>query len=350
MAKKGSTELGKAFEYACLTALSARYRSSQPVRVEDSPQLMAARKNFRQASEQDRSNLMQAAMAAVRVIERLEPRLPHPGGDSPLILLLQPDAAGQKGDVRDVLCIRRKGEWELGLSCKHNHHAVKHSRLSDTLDFGKKWLGIPCSEQYFSAIRPLFDELRQMREESRESGTPALWEDLGETAKMDRYYQPILDAFLAELRRLDEQCRDVPERLVRYLIGTHDFYKVITDDAHRCTRIEAANLSRTLNQPSGRHSPITQVPVLKMPTRFYSIDFKEDSKNTVIVACNHGWEISMRLHNASKRIEPSLKFDVQLESAPGTMYAETEPWDATVAEDKGWQAELVAEAQASYDE
>lgn len=35
----------------------------------------------------------------------------------------------------------------------------------------------------------------------------------------------------------------------------------------------------------------------------------------------------MRIHNASSRVEPSLKFDVQLVSFPSSLFTQTEPWD-----------------------
>lgn len=63
-----------------------------------------------------------------------------------LELKIQSDDKGKEGNVRDVLIIRRGIEWEIGLSVKHNHFAVKHSRLSKNLDFGKKWYGIEYSE------------------------------------------------------------------------------------------------------------------------------------------------------------------------------------------------------------
>ena len=64
-----------------------------------------------------------------------------------------------------------------------------------------------------------------------------------------------------------------------------------------------------------------------MPTQFYHIDFKSGSDNTVEVVCDEGWQISMRIHNASSRVEPSLKFDVQLISFPSSVYAQVEPWE-----------------------
>lgn len=69
-------------------------------------------------------------------------------GDDELELKIQSDGKGKEGDVdvRDVLIIRRGIEWEIGLSVKHNHFAVKYSRMSKNLDFGSKWYGIECSK------------------------------------------------------------------------------------------------------------------------------------------------------------------------------------------------------------
>jgi len=48
------------------------------------------------------------------------------------------DLQGQSGDVRDVLAIRSLQKWEIGVSAKNNHRAVKHSRLSNDINFGEK--------------------------------------------------------------------------------------------------------------------------------------------------------------------------------------------------------------------
>lgn len=67
------------------------------------------------------------------------------------------DKKGQTGDVRDVLAIRSLQKWEIGISAKNNHRAVKHPRLSNDIDFGQKWLGFPCSVEYFKEVKPIFD-------------------------------------------------------------------------------------------------------------------------------------------------------------------------------------------------
>lgn len=318
------TANGKAFEYACMLALYNALQISEDITVEDSPQMRTARKLYSNMPDDRKNKLLRAANAAAKVIIRLEPQLQYPQNNIPLYLSIQSDSKGISGDVRDVLCIRRQNLWQIGLSCKHNHHAVKHSRLSDTIDFGHEWFGIPCSRQYFSEIVPLFNELRRMRDDAKNHGTTALWADIPD--KAEYYYKPVLQSFLDELSRLANSYPNIPGAMIQYLIGRYDFYKVITDDSHETTRVEAINISGTLNRPSGQHKSIVDIPRLRLPSRFYHMGFKPGSANTVEVVCDEGWTISMRMHNASARIEPSLKFDVNLISLPGSMHAQVEPW------------------------
>lgn len=318
------TSNGKAFEYACLLALYNTLQTIEDVTIEDSPQMRTAKNLYNNMSDNSQNELLRAANAAARVIIRLEPQLQYPQDNVPLYLSIQTDAQGIAGDVRDVLCIRRQNHWQIGLSCKHNHHAVKHSRLSDTIDFGAEWFNIPCSRQYFSEVVPLFGELRRMRDEARNNNITALWVDIPD--KASRYYRPVLQSFLDELNRLASSNPEVPGAMIQYLIGRYDFYKVITDDRHETTRIEAINIAGNLNRSSGQHNSIVDIPRLRLPTRFYHTGFKPGSDNTVEVVCDEGWTISMRIHNASSRIEPSLKFDVNLISLPGSIHAQVEPW------------------------
>ena len=313
---------GKAFEYACLESIYNVLSSAQEVIVEDTPQLKTARRHFDSASSDLRRRFVAAANAATRVIMRLEPQLEHPDRNTPLFLSLQADYKGQLGDVRDILCIRKQNDWEIGLSCKHNHRAVKHSRLSATIDFGSDWFGITTSREYFKAVTPFFDELRAIRENSKAT---ALWSSIDN--KAEKYYTPVLSAFMEELCRLDKANPSIiPEKLIRYLIGKNDFYKVITDSARKTTRVEAINIAGTLNRPSKGTQSIVNIARLKLPTRFYNVDFKPGSNTTIEVVCDEGWTVSMRIHNASLRVEPSLKFDVNLVSLPNTIHAQVEPW------------------------
>ncbi|MDR2545955.1 MAG: HaeIII family restriction endonuclease [Lachnospiraceae bacterium] len=313
---------GKAFEYACLESLYESLSPAQYVSIEDTPQLVTARDAFMTASDELRVKLRSAANAATRMITRLEPQLEYPDRNTPLFLSIQADSQGQLGDVRDVLCIRKQNQWEIGLSCKHNHRAVKHSRLSATIDFGADWFDIPCSSTYFDAVTPLFEELRTVRESS---GGTAKWSDY--TDKVERFYVPVLNAFMDELKRIDvANPHMIPERLIRYLVGRNDFYKVITNNAKKTTLVEAINITGTLNRSSKGVRSVVNIARLRLPRRFHNIDFKINSGTTIEVVCDEGWTVSMRLHNASTWIEPSLKFDVNLISLPNTIHAQVEPW------------------------
>jgi hypothetical protein len=326
MGKGNQTINGKAFEYACIIALCEQLDGLQNIEIIHSPQMTTAQNLYASIEDKMKESFNLAARAAVRILKKLEPQLVQSKGNEPLYLALQTDAEGSKGDVRDVICLRKQNGWEIGLSCKHNHHAVKHSRLSDTIDFGAEWLGVPCSREYFDKVGPLFAKLREIRDMSKQEGSPVLWSDM--EGKAEKYYIPILIAFIEELQHIyDLNQGNIPEKLVRYLLGRHDFYKVITDDIHRTTRVEAINISGTLNQKSGAMKSITNVPILKMPSQFYHIGFKPGSDNTIQVICDEGWQISMRIHSASSKVEPSLKFDVNLISLPTSVHTQIEPWD-----------------------
>ncbi|MDO8571081.1 MAG: HaeIII family restriction endonuclease, partial [bacterium] len=54
-----------------------------------------------------------------------------------------------------------------------------------------------------------------------------------------------------------------------------------------------------------------------------SIAFKKGSKTTIIVTLNNDWTLSFRIHNASSRVEPSLKFDVNLLNSPKNLFKNT---------------------------
>lgn len=285
--------------------------------------MVTARNAFDSLPYQTQETYRQGAAAAVRIISRLEPKLASQ--DSPMAIEIQADSEGIAGDVRDVLCMRGN-TWQIGLSCKHNHEAVKHSRLSDQIDFGHEWFDHRCSHEYLASVREVFWPLRQLRDESRANGSPALWEDVPD--KEGTCYVPVLDAFMNELRRLDrEYPGEIPAALIRYLIGTDDFYKVIMNEQRKFTKIESININGTLNRPDGRRRALVDVPQMRLPTRFYEIGYKPGSRNTIVVVCDEGWNVSMRIHNASSRVEPSLKFDVQLTAMPTSILTQIEPWE-----------------------
>lgn len=314
---------GKAFEYACLKALQDVLSLNQLISVQEDAAFLTAKSSYDKLKQADKDNMYTGALAAVNKLRALEPMLENQNG--PLILKIQTDSNGIRGDVRDVLCIRNGlDQWEIGISCKHNHHAVKHSRLSSTIDFGKDWMGVPCSERYFSKVRPIFNELEESRLLARERNTIAKWGDLAD--KEESVYVPVLKAFMEELKRIADNEENAAERFTSYLIGTRDFYKVIMDEKNESTRIEAMNISGTLNKKSGTVKARINIPKLKMPTKFNDICFKRNSQTTIEVHLDEGWAFSMRIHSAKEELEASLKFDVNLIGSPSNNHAQTELW------------------------
>jgi len=317
------TKNGKAFEYACLTTLQDVLSQNQIIDVQEDAAYHTAKTSYERLPQEDRNKMYIAAFSAVNKLRALEPMLENQNG--PLTLKIQTDSNGIHGDVRDVLCIRSGLEhWEIGISCKHNHHAVKHSRLSSTIDFGKEWMGVPCSERYFAKVCPIFNELETSRLAAREQNIIAKWSELAN--KEDTVYVPVLKAFMEELKLIADNEENAAERFTSYLIGTRDFYKVIMDEKNESTRIEAMNISGTLNKKSGNVKARLNIPKFKMPTKFLEIRFKKNSKTTIEVMLDEGWSFSMRIHSAKEELEASLKFDVNLIGSPSNNHAHTEFW------------------------
>ena len=132
-------------------------------------------------------------------------------------------------------------------------------------------------------------------------------------------YVPVLDAFKKELLRLDKENPGVvAQRLVEYLVGNQDFYKVIK--GKNKVKIQAYNLHGTLNLPFETIKPKMKIQKLKLPNRLIEVVYHDNSDTTLMVSLTEGWQISFRIHNASSRIEPSLKFDINLVSAPHSLF------------------------------
>ena len=312
MDTSNSSIYGKAYEYACILALTDKVRSIREIEIEENDSVSIARQRFDSLDEMMQSEMMLSAKAGISAIMDMEPRIEEDGKDK-LTVTLQPDTAATKnGDVRDVLIIRRSIEWEIGISVKHNHSALKHSRISPHIDFGREWMGVPCSPKYFENINKVFDKLAIAKNQN------ILWSELD--SKEDEVYVPLLNAFMEEFNTLQES-NNVTSKLVEYLIGSNgkDYYKLIHHNNHTTT-VMPFNLYGTLNLSSNSQRPRIIVPSIELPDRIIELAFKEGSKTTIVLTMNKGWSISMRLHNASSKVELSLKFDIQLQSKPEDVF------------------------------
>lgn len=314
-----STIKGKAYEYACILALQEIVSPVRKIEIVENESLAIAKVRYENdITKQDKSDMLLSAKSGIQAIIEMEPKIVEDGDDK-LTVSLQPDnIATELGDIRDVLIIRRELSWEIGVSVKHNHAALKHSRLSTRLDFGNVWVGVPCSQAYFDEIAPIFARLATLKQ-NRE-----LWRDLDD--KEDTIYVPLLKAFTTEFNRLNSENNIVAD-LIKYLLGSNgkDYYKLIHNNNHTAT-IMPFNLFGTLNQATATTQPTIIIPEIELPTRIIEMTFKENSKTTVILTMNNGWSISFRIHNASSKVEPSLKFDIQLQSKPEDVFYLNREW------------------------
>jgi hypothetical protein len=296
--RPSQVENGKAFEFAVAAAFSKHLDAT----IDWSRDYENSQRCYRMVSLEKQENFRNSATTAVAHILKLErARL---GPQSKTRIRLNADREGQIGDVRDILV--QLGDFEFGVSCKTNHDAFKHSRLSGKIDFVKKW-GLSsngCSQTYWERVRPVFNELAEIR---RSSNATARWSDLDRVP--ERFYWPVLDSFEDELLRLSGQGADsapqVTKNLVTYLVGKQDFYKVIDRSRHDVVEILAFNFNESLS-----------VARTRVPEHVIGIDRLNGGQYSKTVRFSRGFTFNFRIHSASKRVEPSLKFDVTAVSLP----------------------------------
>jgi len=305
-----SNDQGRAYEYVTLLTLHSEISKIRRAEIVKNSSLEAARNAWDNMSKSMQSLMSMSAHSFVPDIFNLEPLILEDDGDV-VELLIQKDKSGEDGDVRDILIARSGIKWEIGLSMKHNHFAVKHSRLSHLIDFGEKWYGVPCSESYWQSVMPIFDYLQEQKRKGK------AWFELSD--KSERVYVPLLKAFMQELRLTYANHKELPQKMVEYLLGEFDFYKVVSIDNQRMTQINTFNLHGTLNKNGKRNKAKATIPRVLLPTRIVSLDFKPGSDNTIELYLDGGWQFSFRIHNASTMVESSLKFDIQIIGMPTTI-------------------------------
>jgi hypothetical protein len=279
---------GHAFEYGLAQSFHRLYASST---LRDDVFMRRAEQSFTACSEIEQDKIFRAADEIAAFLLAHDNNLRPRDGYT---IWLQSDMSGVRGDVRDVLI--GHDTMQTGLSAKNRHWALKHSRLSERIDFGRRWFGVPCDPGYFHQIVPIFRELNTLRR----IGT--YWRDLEN--KSERFYIPVLTAFRDEAVRLCNSNPNSPRHMVEYLVGAYDFYKVIKENGD--VSIQSLNMHGTLGW--GRH--------IRLPTRLIEAREKDNSDNTIIFTFDEGWQISFRIHNAESLVVPSLKFDIQAVGLP----------------------------------
>ncbi len=306
MTKKSNNQ-GRAYELICLHTLYDKVAKIRPVEIIVNSSYNAAEIAWQTLTPAEQALYTLSAQSTIHTIFALEPNIIEKS-ENILRLYIQTDKHGEEADVRDIIIERKDIRWEIDLSIKHNHMAVKHSRLSKDIDFGKKWYDKLCSKKYWERVNPIFEMLAKEKEKD------TLFEEL--PSKEDQVYMPLLRAFMEEISQQVHEDPTIPKKLVAYLLSKFDFYKVISIDAKRLTTIQAFNMYGTLNQPSSISKPEISIPRIALPNELLYIDMKKNSKTTAILCFDNGWQFSFRIHNAEKKVNTSLKFDIQLVGMP----------------------------------
>ena len=207
---KESNNRGRAFEFIFINTLHEEISKVRRAEIAPNSAYEAAARAWVAMPDAIKFLLREGSEAAVKTIFEMEPMMTDAAGDV-LELKMQADAEGKAGDARDIIVSRPGIKWEIGFSAKHNNFAVKHSRLSGVLDFGEKWFGLPCSKEYWDAVRPVFEYLEEQKAANKS------WKDI--PSKSDSVYVPVLNAFIGEVLRSYRLDSSVPSKMVEYLLG-----------------------------------------------------------------------------------------------------------------------------------
>lgn len=284
---------GKAFEWAIAQEISNQTK----IEIQKDSIFKYATSCFDQLSEKKKNHFKNAAVKAISHVLSKEKF-----SKNKYLIQLASDSAGQKGDVRDIII--SDGKHQIGISCKTNHDDLKHSRLSGQLDFIKKW-GLDvngCSNEYWDKVKPIFSNLKSLK---KSSNGKMLFDDIYD--KPNTIYWPVLNAFSDELVRV-QNSKSITEEvlcenLISYLIGNNDFYKII------------ATANEVVIQGFNFHNSLA-IPKSKYPKQIVGIDKKNGGIYSKNLRFSGGYTINFRIHNASSRVEPSLKFAISAISFP----------------------------------
>lgn len=349
---------GKAFEYASLVEL---YRELKNNGWESDRLEIVKDKNYKnierayqmveepeeELDDEDKMEMIhletslnkynRAARAAARYLCKAEPILRSQSSIYG-VLRVMPDRAGIKGDVRDIDFaiyrdkLHREHINDIGISCKNNHEAVKHPRITEDPDFAKEWTNgqFHCSEEFLNEMKMLMSKIDAYAQKYEK------WSYVEE--KMDIFYAPIIKLFIKEIKRLgfvnqhdsndrQENAKAFTKLFFEYMFGTQDFYKFIKDDSSESTKVYPYNMHGTLMRPYEGVKNNQAVKMVTMPEEIVEVRAKPNSKTTMEIYFDQ-WIISMRLHNADTKItKTSLKFDVQIKAQPRKVMGNILPWD-----------------------
>jgi len=296
------TEAGHAFEYTVLRKLLHKiFDADLDVEINEDSEVKKIKESYLLVKKKQKRKIELYDGVAEKFVEFLmkkEEKISK--GQDKIILSKQSDAKGQKGDVRDILI--KKGYWEIGISCKWNNESIRSPRLSDQNDFGKRWIGTPCSDSYLTKMKKIFENTRKSKKK---------WNEIDEKIKIKKYYKPTHEAFITEFKALQKKDKKVVKNFVKFIVGTEDYYKLIGRSTD--STVALFNFNKTLNEKK------TVLPTKMLNAQL--VETKKLQKNgiTFSMSFDKGWQFHFRLHSADSKLSPSLKLETTIEGYPKTL-------------------------------
>lgn len=306
--------IGRSFEFAFLLELSEAIGKFRKIKIIKNNPFCFAQKEWFTLPKFQQIAYRQSLRKTIDLILELEPNLKN-NLDDILNIYINEDKKGEEGDSRDVILKFENTKWEIGFNLKKNNVSFKHSRLSNKIDFGQRWYGINCSENYWNDIRPIFANLEKEQEKQVE------WKSLQN--KQETIYLPLLSAFSKEFLTRYYENKSIIKNLIEYIVGKRDFYQIISFDSDHNTKIKCFNLHNELSQ----NNQYSRIKLSKFPTKILSFKFKQNSLGTIELKMNNNWHINFRIHNVSRIVEPSLKFDIKLINTPNSVKIFNQKWN-----------------------
>lgn len=301
---KTSRQSGDSLEYVLIESAAQKLQSIRPVEVVKDEKYYSVKNSFDSLDSETKLQLTLISKQMVEELIKSEPQLIRHAPNEPIKIHIQLDTEGKKGDVRDlIITVGTTDPKEIGVSAKNNNNAVKHPRISNNINIGQEWMGVACSDNYFKEVGEQFAPL--VEKKGKNWSTEYSEDGKGEV------YKGVCLAVIKEITNICQNNEEAVANLVKFLIGRKSFYKLINQDSKSFT-LEAYDFNNSLT-----------VGQLDLPSKIEGIRFKEGSNHTFIIDFDKNWSLSFRIHNASSKIEPSLKFDIRLEKSPFNLHRKT---------------------------
>ncbi|MEH7590420.1 HaeIII family restriction endonuclease [Priestia megaterium] len=295
-----TTNRGYGFEYTTIKQASYLLNGNIGLETQDWIDKTGLVK-YSMLTTDEREGMERAANRIIAFLLEYEPWLK----DEP-ITVEHVKATGGATDVSDIRL--SSSHKSIGISLKSNHDAVKHPRVSPTIDIAQNWLGISTDNEYMIGATEIFQHFN----EYSQLNNYTKFKELSKVERDEMLYKPISKVFADLLiRSFNSKDGEVAVRhILPYLIGDRDFYKAKADFRRNELTVAAFDFNGTLGTRKRIH----------VPTRCLEVRVEKGQRdgmhNYISLNFDRGWEVKMRLHTASTKIENSLKWDVQFVGIP----------------------------------